>query len=299
MPNLTEGYITTPDGIRLFFQKSGSGPRTVIVLNAAFLFDDFKYLADDRTVITFDLRNRCRSDSVTDSSKLKGGVHNDVEDLETIRQHFSVTPVDLIGHSYLGYVVVLYAIKYPEHVNRVVQIGPSQPVTGKQYPPDLTGADAMMAETYAKMAELQKQGPAGDPEEFGKKMWSLMKPLYVVDPADAVKIPWSVAHLPNESLVKVMKYFGEHIMPSMQATNLTPQDFAKVTMPVLTIHGRRDRHAPYGGGRDWALALPDARLLTVENAAHIPWIEAPQTVFGSVRSFLDGVWPAGADKLTK
>jgi pimeloyl-ACP methyl ester carboxylesterase len=299
MTTLSEGYITTQDGIRLFFQKAGSGPGTVIILNAAYLFDDFKYLADDHTLIAYDLRNRCRSSPVTDPSKLKGGVHNDVEDLETIRRHFDVSPVDLIGHSYLGYVAGLYAMKYPEHVHRVVQIGPSQPFSGKQYPPDLMGADAVMAETYAKMAELQKQGPGADPEEFGKKMWSFMRTLYVVDPADAVKITWSVAHLPNESLINLMKHFNEYIMPSMQATNLTSQDFAKVTMPVLTVHGRRDRHAPYGGGRDWALALPDARLLTIENAAHIPWIEAPQTVFGSVRSFLDGVWPAGADKLTK
>jgi pimeloyl-ACP methyl ester carboxylesterase len=114
-----------------------------------------------------------------------------------------------------------------------------------------------------------------------------------------VKIPWSVEHLPNESMLKVMKYFGEHIMPSMHATNFTAQDFAKVTMPVLTIHGRRDRHVPWGGGRDWALALPNARLLTVENAAHIPWIEAPEIVFDSVRSFLDGSWPAGSEKLTR
>lgn len=190
-------------------------------------------------------------------------------------------------------------MKYPDRVGRVVQIGPSQPFTGKQYPPDLTGADTTMTETYAKMAELQKQGPAGDPEEFGKKMWSLMRTLYVVNPADAVKITWSAANFPNESLMNLMKHFNEHIMPSMQATNLTAQDFAKATMPVLTVHGRRDRHAPYGGGRDWALALPNARLLTVENAAHIPWIEAPQLVSGSVRSFLDGAWPDAAEKLTK
>jgi hypothetical protein len=34
----SEGYITTDDGIRLFFQKLGSGQKTVIMPNAVFLF---------------------------------------------------------------------------------------------------------------------------------------------------------------------------------------------------------------------------------------------------------------------
>jgi 2-hydroxy-6-oxonona-2,4-dienedioate hydrolase len=62
-------------------------------------------------------------------------------------------------------------------------------------------------------------------------------------------------------------------------------------MPVLTIHGRKDRSAPYGGGQDWVSRLPDARLLTVENAGHAPWIEQPATVFGAIATFLSGRWP--------
>jgi pimeloyl-ACP methyl ester carboxylesterase len=71
-----------------------------------------------------------------------------------------------------------------------------------------------------------------------------------------------------------------------------------VQSPVLTIHGTRDRQAPYGGGREWALTLPDARLVTVENAAHLPWIESPEKVFGSIKTFLDGAWPDAAQQVT-
>jgi len=294
----SEGYVTTEDGVRLFFQKMGSGPRPIVIPSAAYMFNDFKYLAADRTVIFHDLRNRGRSESVTDASKLKGGVHLDVEDLETIRRHFGIHPVDVIGHSYLGMVVALYAMKYPAHVNRVVQIGPVQPFLGKQYPTHLTGADPTMAEVSGKLAQLQKEGPAGDPKEFGRKIWSLMRLLYVTDPADADKITWAVADLPNESFLNVMKHYSENLLPSMQSLNLTVEDIAKVQSPVLTIHGTRDRQAPYGGGREWALTLPDARLVTVENAAHLPWIESPEKVFGSIKTFLDGAWPDAAQQVT-
>jgi proline iminopeptidase len=294
-----EGYVTTEDGVRLFFQKLGSGSQVVIVPNATYMFDDFKYLAsDDRTVVFFDLRNRGRSDTVSEPSKLEGGVLNDVADLEAIRRHFAVGPVDVIGHSYLGMVVVLYAMKYPTHVNRLVQIGPVQPFMDKQYPARLTGADATMAEVSAKLGELQQQGPVGDPKGFGKKMWSLMRELYVADPADAGKIKWSVDHLPNESLFNLMKHYNESLLPSMRRIKLASDDFSKVTMPVLVIHGNRDRHAPYAGGRDWALMLPNARLITIDNAAHLPWIESPETVFGSINTFFSDGWPDAAQQIT-
>jgi hypothetical protein len=45
---LTEGYLTTTGGIRLFFQKVGRGPDAVIIPNAAYMFDGFKHLAEDR-----------------------------------------------------------------------------------------------------------------------------------------------------------------------------------------------------------------------------------------------------------
>jgi hypothetical protein len=40
--------------------------------------------------------------------------------------------------------------------------------------------------------------------------------------------------------------------------------------------------------------LPDARLLTVENAAHVPRIEEPEKVFGAIGTFLGGAWPEAA-----
>src|SRR5437667_10930358 len=45
----------------------------------------------------------------------------------------------------------------------------------------------------------------------------------------------------------------------------------KFSRLFLTVHGTKDRSSPYGGGREWALMLPNARLLTIENVAHAPW----------------------------
>ena len=121
-----------------------------------------------------------------------------------------------------------------------------------------------------------------------------------VCPVGAVaKITWSVEHLPNESLSKVMKHFSENLLPSIQSIHLTAADFAKVQSPVLVVHGSRDRQAPYGGGMDWAFLLPNARLVTIDNAAHLPWIESPDEVFDGIRAFLGGHWPETARRITE
>ena len=92
-----------------------------------------------------------------------------------------------------------------------------------------------------------------------------------------------------------MKYWQGELMPSIQRLDLTSAEFAKAESPVLTIHGRKDRSAPYGGGRDWAAKLPNARLLTIENGGHAPWIEGPAAVFEAIRTFFGGAWPAQAE----
>jgi proline iminopeptidase len=289
------GQLTTADGVRLFFQTLGNSPQTLVIPNGMYMLDDFQRLANHHTLIFYDLRNRGRSDAVSDSAKLKRGILNDVKDLEAVRGHFGIAKLKLIGHSYVGMAVVLYAMQYPGHVDRVVQIGPAQPDQGKQYPAHLTNTDETLREVFAQLGELQKKRGTEGPVEFCRKFWSVLRAIYVANPADASKIDWGRCDLPNE--LNSMKYWTESIFPSMQNLHLTADELAKADMPVLTIHGKKDRSAPYGGGREWALLLPNARLLTVDNAAHAPWIEAPELVLGAMHTFLNGSWPDAAEKV--
>jgi proline iminopeptidase len=284
-----ETYITTNDGVRLYFEQLGSGPK-VVIPNGMILLDDFRSLADNRTLIAYDARNRGRSDAPGD-----GSIEQDVADLDAVRRHFGIDRVDLIGHSYVGLMVALYAMRYPLHAGRIVQIGPMEPVAGKQYAAHLTGNDGTLAAVFAKLGQLQKElGASTDPVEFCRKAWSVLGALYVTDPADAGRINWGRCELPNER--NFMQHWQGKILPSIQRLKLM-EEVSKVTAPVLTIHGMRDRNAPYGGGREWAAILPDARLVTVEGAAHAPWIEAPEKVLGAIRAFFDGGWPEGSENV--
>src|SRR5687768_8338103 len=135
-PPIDQGYIRATDGVRLFYRKVGSGAPAVIVPGDLFLFNDFQRLANGRTIVFYDMRNRGRSDAVSDSTAIT--IRHDVDDLETIRRHFGFERVQLVGYSYLGMMVVMYAMAHPGRVDRVVQLGPVPRQWDTQYPAHLT-----------------------------------------------------------------------------------------------------------------------------------------------------------------
>jgi proline iminopeptidase len=288
-------FITADDGVRLYVETIGTGEDAVIIPNRVFMAEAFARLAEHRTVIFSDPRNRGRSETITDHTRLARGVHHDVDDFDAIRRHFGLHRVNLIGHSYMGVVVILFALKYPDLTNRVVQIGPMGPEYAKRYPPTLANEDATYTEVLTSLGELQKRRASYAAEAFCKEFWTVLRPLYVVDRKDADRLGWEPCDLPNE--MAFMKQFTQHVLPSMAQLQMTADDLAKIRAPVLGIHGRSDRSSPYGAGRDWALRLPNARLLTVDDAAHVPWIEEPEIVFSAIETFLGGQWPDGVEKV--
>jgi alpha-beta hydrolase superfamily lysophospholipase len=73
----------------------------------------------------------------------------------------------------------------------------------------------------------------------------------VFDRADVHKISqMGFCELVNER--NAMRHFQSNIMPTVQSLNIGAADYTRATMPVLIIHGTKDRNAAYGGGMDWA-----------------------------------------------
>jgi pimeloyl-ACP methyl ester carboxylesterase len=103
----SEGMIAVDDGVHLYFQKLGTGSRTILIPNGLCFLEDFRHLAEGCTVIFYDVRNRGRSETITDQALLARGIHQDVNDLDAVRRHFGMDQFDLIGHSYMGLTVAV------------------------------------------------------------------------------------------------------------------------------------------------------------------------------------------------
>jgi proline iminopeptidase len=296
---IDQGYVRSSDGVRLFYRKVGDGTPTVIVPGDLFLFSDFQRLATSRAIVFYDMRNRGRSDAVSDSAAITIG--KDVDDLETIRRHFGIERAQLVGYSYLGMMVMMYAMAHPDRVERVVQLGPVPRKWDTPYPAHLThrgpvpGVDSVQAE---RVRELARSGfSASHPKEFCELSWSVSRYGLVGNPDHVDRLGGSRCEMPNEWPINFTRHLRHHFT-SVRETRVTAEEVGRVTVPVLTIHGTHDRNAPYGGGRQWALELPNARLLTINAAAHQVWVDAPAVVLGAIDTFLRGEWPRGSHRVT-
>jgi pimeloyl-ACP methyl ester carboxylesterase len=286
----SEGSVTAADGTRLHFEVIGDAPQVVLVPNGTYLIDDLAPLAEHRRLAFYDPRNRGKSDAAAG-----GGVLQDVEDMRAVAVQLATSPVDVIAHSFAGLLAVLYAKAWPQGVRRGVLIAPLGPYPDREYPPSLMNRDETFARVMRDLGTLFPQRAAWSPEEFCEKIWAVLGALYVTNAGDAGRIRWGRCGLENER--NGLRYFQEVTLPSIRALALTPDDVAAIDVPVLVVHGTKDRSAPYGGGREWATMLPNARLLAIEGGGHAPWIEAPERVLPAIESFLNGEWPDGSERL--
>jgi len=283
-PKIEEGFITTPDGVKLFYRKLG--PRssnvtvTAIVPLDFLMFDQVKQFSNVATIITYDLRNRGRSGRAKDVT-----IQDDVKDLETVRQHFKLETFIPIGFSYLGRMVIMYAVEHPARVSGIVQLGP---LGNKRIEMPMSRDFGAPAGVITAWQEMQKSGGIEKtPREACLALANLMAYYMTGDPKNAARfdVAGSCIH-ENEWPVNVNPHFAS-LMKSPPAV-LTPEQLQTVTVPVLTIHGRKDRQAAYEGGVEWVKSLPNARLVTIEGAAHAMWLDDPATFGASIRQFLRG-----------
>jgi proline iminopeptidase len=296
-PSAVEGHVTTHDGLRLHYRKVGTGPQ-VVVLPLGFMLRGFERLASPgRTLVFYDQRNRGRSGAVPGE---KLSIHDEVRDMEAVRRHLGAERIVPIGYSYLGLMTALYAMEYPQRVERLVQLGPVPMRFGTEYPPDqraddweeVTGKDRL-----AELEKLEKEGlPEKDPRAFCEKQWAAFRRGLVVDQSKVGALGDGHCDLPNEWPIAFHRMWP-HRQAEFKALDMSAARLGRLTMPVLTIHGRKDRNAPYGAGREWAASLPDARLITLDRAAHQLWVDEPEVVFQAVDRFLRGDWPAGAERI--
>ncbi len=288
-PVVSEGYVTVDEGVELRYKTIGDGPEAVIIPAAVYMEYEFERLADEsRTLILYDQRGRGRSSAVADASQIN--MDFEIADLEALRQHLGKEKVSLIGWSYLGGLVILYANQYPEHVNRIVQIGPISPTYDLFMQYISTPIDN---ESMAQLKKLQDEGlDKSDPERFCTEFWSIYMERIFFDPDKIGLMRSDKCKCKNEMPNNVTMQLGAIIGA------LGEWDWRELAQgldaPVLTIHGDSDT-LPLEGSRIWVSSLRNARLLFVREAGHLPFVEQPEVFYQAVDTFLKGEWPENTE----
>ncbi len=286
------GRVTVGDGAGLYYQSIGDGPQIVVVPVGFYLEELLAPLAGDgRRLLFYDPRCRGRSDCPSLESV---SLERQLQDLEDLRRELGIERMAIIGFSGLGMEMAQYAIRHPERVSRLVQVGAVPPAKAIMDRQGDSRGERVDAEAMADLNARINAGEFEDAPELLCRLYNeLTLPSNFADPKLADRVP-DVCVWENEWPRNLWPYFGR-LLGSFGDWDLTAE-LAALEVPRLVIHGREDG-IPLAGAEAWA-AHGDARLLLLSPAGHFPFIERPEVFFPAVNAFLNGHWPAGARSLT-
>jgi proline iminopeptidase len=249
-------------------------------------------LATGRTLIAFDQRSGGRSQLVADSAKLSAEYY--VRDLEALRVHFGLERMTLIGQSWGAMLAAMYTMKYPDRVERLLLLSPGSP-TRAFLRQRVEKTDAVVgAVGVARIAELAQEMARAPDSTIGalcRERYALIFRAYLKDVTALSRMRVGYCDGSPAAL--------RHELGAMDHLGLGEYDFlpqlAKMHMPALVVEGA-DTQVPLDATRAWAAALPNARLLLIQGAHHILYLEGdPPRTTQLLRAFLDGAWPEGAE----
>ena len=284
-----EGYVDAGGGVRLFYRLFGSGPDTLVMIHGGpgftmdYFLEDLAPIAEHSTLLFYDQRGTGRSTLVSDSISLDA--QRFVEDVEAIRKHFGIGRLTLLGHSWGAAVVALYAIRYPDHLSRIIIVG-GLPLQKYQLTEAFTQMEAKRdSNTLKHMRELRaaRLADPGNSEVCTAYYTLWFQPFYGNhNSANHSKGDFCAGTL--ESRRNKMLSVDKFTMASLGEWDWR-SPLSQVKSPALVIHGTMDP-LPLSGAKAWNSILSNSQLLLLDGVGHFPYLEVPNRFFEAVDQFL-------------
>lgn len=243
-----------------------------------YLLPQMLRLGEHAPLLFYDQRGSGRSRT---DSRDPIGWQEHVADLGRVVHEFDVAPFTLVGYSWGGLLAMFYAIAAQDDESlpapdRMILIDPA-PISREfrtAYEQDFAQRQAG-AQVTAMREQLAASGlRESDPDAYRQRAFELSVAGYFADPANATDLtPFRVIGRVQQS---VWESLGDYDLR---------EGLGRVTAPTLIVHGRQDP-IPLASSAAASRALPDARLVVLENCGHVPYVEQPDAMFAAVEDFL-------------
>lgn len=252
-------FCTVPDGVRLAYAVSGTGPPLV---RAAHWMTHLDYDLDSpvwrhwiadlsraHTLVRYDERGCGLSDHDVADFSLDAWV----EDLACVVDAAGLDTFTLLGVSQGGAVSIAYAARHPERVERLVLCNAY--IRGRVLRAR-TDAERREAELQAEIAAV---GWGRDDVAYRHFFASSFMPSAEPEMWDAF------AQLQRRTTSAENAYRFMHTYARIDVRELATQ----IRVPTLVLHARDDRRVPFEQARELAAAIPGSRLIPLEGSNHL------------------------------
>lgn len=284
-----EGFVIAPGGTKLHYRLAGSGRDTIVVIadgpggHMGMIAPDLATLARRHRLLFYDQRGS--GTSTTQTSELR--VTDHVRDLEAIRMSVGIRQYRVLAHGWGAAIAAQYAIEHPDRIARLALVAPI--AVRRQHLDAARAAFDGRLDDLAKNRLAAARADTADPIAACSVIRSVERAVLAYDASVLRGNPCAVSPA-------ALAFTQKNVVPAAWSS-LADYDFrralAAVTVPVLVVHGAADL-TPLASAEEWTTALPNARLLVLQQAAHYPYAEAAATFNGAMDVFMGGGWPEGA-----
>lgn len=277
------GTVIEAPGARLYVEVRGTGDGLpLLVVNGGPGFDhDYLHISDawdllaaERRVVFYDQRGNGRSPGLVEGQSCT--LADQIEDLEAVRAYIGAEKIDLLGHSWGGYLVMAYAARHPERIAHLVICDSAAPkwsdtrfIFNEIYP-----------EVSEKWERLNFADALGDEDASETIMTHYFSMLFV---SPAMRDLY-VAHASEYDYTRSI---NETLNADLARFDLNPE-LPKFDFPTLVLTGRFDANVAPLTAWEIHKAIPDSKFVVFEKSGHLPFLEERDEFVRTVDGFLSG-----------
>lgn len=269
--------------INIAYQSVGEGPLTVVfaggwISHVEILWEDRSFarfmrnLSSFARVLLFDKRGTGASDRDVGYPTLD----DRMDDIRAVMDDAGVERAAVLGASEGGNMACMFAAAYPERVSHLVLFGV---FAKREWSPDYPWAPTR--EARQAWIDLIEREWGGAPDI------SDLAPSRLGDPNFA---EWF------GRLSRLSASPGAAVRLAKLNTKIDVRDVLPViSAPTLVMNRKGDRDAKIEEARYIAGRIPNARLVELEGADHLPWTEGADDITGEIEEFITGTRAAQSE----
>lgn len=262
MPFISNG------GVRLHWEERGQGTPILLIMghrySAAMWYPIYEAFGDRYRLISFDNQGTGQS-----GARKRTSVAEMTEDALKVLDAAGVDSAHVFGVSMGGGLALEFGIRYPERTRSLI-LGCTMAKT-----PDIPPRPKWLISILYRLMPLLKHIAKPAPHKGGYG-----------DAAPDDRIARDKAMLDKDPFDMGGVIAQSHAIIDY---SVTPEAVAAVTLPTLVMHGTQDLVVPYEAGKKLSEMLPNARLVTLQDAGHNYFVGAGDRVNAEIDAFIQTV----------
>jgi proline iminopeptidase len=276
-----KGATFEAGGVSIYYEVVGGGPGMPLVLvnggpgfDHAYMHcsDAWDRLAASRKVVFYDQRGNGRSSPIKEGQSCL--LADQIADLDALRARLGLEKMDLLGHSWGGYLVMAYAARHPERISHLMIVDSAAP----KIQDTVFLFKNIYPETSASEDGLAFAVELGDEAAISADLREYMSMLFYTEAARQ-------AMLARMGQLSYHQSVNKSVWNDLQRFDLNPE-LPKFRFPTLVVTGRYDFNVAPSVAWSIHRAIPGSELAVFEKSGHLPYCDESAAFAARLQEFL-------------